>query len=185
MKKLPENFSLERYGLKVRLVSENDADFILSLRSDPSKTKYMITLDNEIESQKKWIQEYKKREKEGLDYYLIYSNIEDKPIGLNRISHLDYKERTAKASSWIAIEGLINETFKMSIIQSEIAFNLIGIESTWSDIHKNNKRLIRFYKLFDYQLKDIGTDYYHLHIMKSDFLKTYDNRITKLFLKDL
>ena len=64
MKKLDENFSLERYGLKVRLVNENDADFILSLRTDPNRTKYMITLDDEIESQRRWIQEYKKREKE-------------------------------------------------------------------------------------------------------------------------
>ena len=67
MRKLQENFSLERYGLKVRLVYERDAEFILSLRTNPYRTNYMLTLDNEIENQKNWIQEYKKCEKEGLD----------------------------------------------------------------------------------------------------------------------
>lgn len=185
MRKLPENFSLEKYGLKVRLVNENDADFILSLRSDPTKTKFMITLDDEIESQKKWIQEYKKREKEGLDYYLIYSNIEDEPIGLNRISHVDYKNRTATASSWITVEGLINEAFKMSIIQSEIAFDLLKIDTFICEVHKRNSRVIRVFKLFDYKFKDNETEYYHFFIEKNDFLKTYDNHLTKLFLQDL
>ena len=63
MKKLPDNFFIEKYGLKVRLVNENDADFIVSLRSDPNKTKYMVTLNHEIESQIRWMKEYKKREK--------------------------------------------------------------------------------------------------------------------------
>ena len=184
MKKLPEDFSLEKYGLKVRLVNESDAYFILSLRSDPSKTKFMITLDDEIESQKKWIQEYKKRESEGLDYYLIYSNIEDEPIGLNRISHVDYKERTAMASSWIAVDGLVNEAFKMSIIQSEIAFDLLRIDTFICEVHKKNSRVIRTFKLFDYKFKDFGTDYYRFYIEKDDFLKTTDNHLTKLFLQN-
>ena len=185
MKKLPENFSLERYDLKVRLVNENDAEFILSLRANPNRTKHMITLEDEIDSQKKWIQEYKKREKEGLDFYLIYYNIEDKAIGLNRISHVDYKEKTAKASSWIAVEGLINEAFKMSIIQSEIAFNFLKVDTIQCDVHKNNSNVIKLFKLFDYKFKDDGTEYYHFSIIKKDFLKSYDNRLTKLFLQNL
>ena len=106
IKKLHKNFSLEKYGLKVRLVNENDAEFILSLRSDLNRTKYMMPLDGEIESQRRWIQDYKKREKEGLDYYFIYSDNEGKRIGLNRLSHIDYNAKSGKASSWIAIEGL-------------------------------------------------------------------------------
>ena len=184
MKKLDKNFSLEKYELKVRLVNEEDASFILSLRSDPKKTKYMITLDDEIENQRRWIQEYKEREKEGLDYYFIYSNVEDKPIGLNRISHVDYIERTAKASSWITVEGLINEAFKMSIIQSEIAFDLLKIDTFRWDVHKKNSKVIRIFKLFNYKFEDNGTEYYQFSIVKSDFIKIYDNNLTKIFLQN-
>lgn len=185
MKKLDKNFSLEKYGLKVRLVNEKDAEFIVSLRSNPDKTKYMITLDNEVESQIRWIHEYKKREKKGLDYYFIYSDNEDKQIGLNRISHIDYLNRTAKTCSWITIEGLINEAFKMSVIQSEIAFELLEIDTFRFEVHKKNNRLIRFYKLFNYNYIDKGTEYYYFLIMKSDFLKTYNNSLTKKLLQNI
>ena len=185
MNKLDKNFSLEKYGLKVRLVNEDDAAFIVSLRSDPDKTKYMITLDNNIESQKEWIKEYKKREREGLDYYFIYSNNMDIPIGVNRISHIDFKERIAKTSSWIAIKGLINETFKMSVIQSEIAFNILGLETTWCDIHKENKKVVKIFEKFNYKFKDTGTKFYHLYVTKNQFLKSYDHHLSKLFLQSL
>ena len=175
MKKLPENFSLEKYGLKVRLINENDAGFILSLRANPSKTKYMLTLDSEIESQKKWILEYKIREKEGLDYYFIYYKDNEKPIGLNRASHLDYKTKTVKSSSWIAVEGLKYEPLIMILLGNEIAFNLIGIDSTWGELHKNNSSAFKILKLFGYKFKDIGTEYYRSSLLKSDFFEACEN----------
>lgn len=185
MKKLDKNFSLEKYGLKVRLVNENDAEFIVSLRSDPTKTKYMITLNNEVEAQRRWIQEYKKREKEGLDYYLIYNNVEDNPIGLNRISHVNNIEKTAVSASWITIEGLIYEPFLMQLILSEIAFNMLDIEKLLGQIHIKNTKLLKFYKLFDAKFKDNGTDFYNTITLKSDLEKVYDYRITKLALENV
>lgn len=175
MKRLDDNFSLEKYGLKVRLVNENDADFIISLRSNANRTKYMITLNDEIESQKKWIQEYKKREKNGLDYYFIYSNAQGKPIGLNRLSHIDYDAKSGKASSWIAIEGLKYEPLKMLLLGNEIVFNLIGIETTWGEVHKMNKGAIKIFELFGYKFNHTETEFVNFHLIKNDFLKSCKN----------
>ena len=41
IKNLPLDFSMEKYGLKVRLATEADTDFILSLRSDKELTKFI------------------------------------------------------------------------------------------------------------------------------------------------
>ena len=177
MKKLSESFSLEKYGLKVRLVNVDDANFILSLRANPNRTKHMMTLDFSLESQKEWILEYKKREKEGLDYYFIYSNIEEKPIGVNRISHLNLNAKTGKSSSWIAVEGLKYEPLKMLLIGNEIVFNLIGFDMSWGEVNKNNSRAIKIFKLFGYKLKDVGTEYYDFTLINSDFLKACENNI--------
>lgn len=175
MKKLQGNFSLVKYGLRVRLVKEDDAGFILSLRTDPNRTRYMLKLDNEIESQKKWIREYKKREKKGLDYYFIYSNSEGKSIGLNRVSHIDYNAKTVKVSSWIAVEGLKYEPLKMILLGNEIVFNLIESDSTWGELHKNNSSAFKILKLFGYKLKDDGTEYYKSSLLQSDFLDACKN----------
>ena len=181
MNKLPEDFSLNKYGLNVRLVNESDAAFILSLRANPKRTKYMITLENNIPIQMKWIQKYKKREKKGLDYYLIYSNAEEKPIGVNRISHVDTHTKTAKASSWIAVEGLHYEAIKMIIIRNEIVFNLLGINTFWSDVHKNNKKAIRILELFGYNIQDVGKTYLKLTLNKKNFFKACENKIIDKF----
>lgn len=175
MKKLDDNFSLQKYGLKVRLVNENDADFIISLRSNANRTKYMITLNDEIESQKKWIQEYKKREKDGLDYYFIYSNNQEKPIGLNRLSHIDYDAKSGKASSWIAIEGLKYEAIIMVLLGNEIAFNFIGVDQTWGELHKDNMSAYKVLKLFGYKLEDIGTKYFKSSLLKDIFISASEN----------
>ena len=177
MKKLPENFSLEKYGLKVRLVNENDAEFILSLRANPNRTKYMITLDYDIERQKKWIQEYKKREKKGLDFYFIYSNNEDRPIGVNRISHVDINSKTAKFSSLIVVEGLKYEALIMVIIMNEIAFHSLGIDMYFGDVHKKNSRVFRILDLFGYIIEDLGTEYYQISLTKSDYLKACESSV--------
>lgn len=175
MRKLQENFLLKKYGLKVRLVNENDAEFILSLRANPNRTKFMLTLDNEIENQKKWIQEYKKREKEGLDYYFIYSNDEGKPIGVNRISHVDFNNKTGKTSSWIAIEGLKYEPLIMILLGNEIVFELIGIDETWGELHKDNNSAFKILELFGYKFKDVGTEYYKSSLLKNDFIDACEN----------
>ena len=39
-------------------------------------------------------------------------------------------------SSWIVIDGLVNEVFEMSIIQSEIAFDLLKIDTFICEVHK-------------------------------------------------
>ena len=181
MKKLPSNFSLQKYGLNVRLVNENDAGFILSLRTDPIRTKYMVTLDYNIKKQIKWMQEYKKREKMGLDYYLIYSNLEDKPIGLNRISHIDFQAKTAKTSSWIVVRGLHYESIKMKIIQNEIGFNLLELDTLWCDVHKVNKRAIRILKLFAYKIIDMGTEYNNIAVEKEAFYKACENKMIDVY----
>lgn len=182
MRKLPEDFSLEKYGLKVRLVNENDVDFILSLRANFERTKYMLTLNKNIEKQKKWIRRYKKREFEGIDYYFIYTNLEDKPIGLNRVSRINTINKTAKDASLIAIKGLKYEALKMIIIRNEIAFNLLGVKKLWGEVHEKNINAIKIFILFGYEIKDIGKEYLRLSLKKEDFYKAI---INNRFLKNL
>ena len=183
MKKLSDNYLLEKYGLKTRLVDLNDAEFILSLRTNIERTKYMVTVENNIDIQREWIKEYKEREKDGLDYYFIYSNAEDTPIGLNRVSHIDIINKTAKDSSWITVKGLKYEAIKMLIIRNELVFNSLEIEKCWGEVHKENISAIRIFKLFGYKFKDNGSEYYEISIQKDDFFAACNNQIVNNFKK--
>ncbi len=68
---LPSNFELEKYGLHVRLVREEDAEFILQLRTDPLLSRFLHATKNNLQKQKEWIRDYKLREAKGEDYYFF------------------------------------------------------------------------------------------------------------------
>lgn len=183
MAKLPKDFSLEKYNIHVRLVNENDAGFILSLRANPDRTKYMVTLDNDVESQKKWIREYKLREKEGIDYYLTYSKLNGEQIGLNRISHIDYVNKTGKLSSFIAVKGLEYEAIYMSIIRLEIAFDIIELDYLKGEVGVNNNNAIKILELFNFEFIEKGTDFYDVSLRKDAFYRSYNNPTLTKMLK--
>ena len=70
---LPEDYTIEKYGIKARFVGVNDVDFVLSLRSDKELTRFIHQTDNNRDLQIKWIEGYKEREREGKEYYFIFS----------------------------------------------------------------------------------------------------------------
>ena len=56
-------FTFSKYGLDVRLVNINDAEFILKLRSQKKSITFLNTTSNSIINQIDWIRDYKIREK--------------------------------------------------------------------------------------------------------------------------
>ena len=54
--------NLDMKTIRLSLVEENDAEFILSLRLDEKYNKFLSSVSSEIEDQKKWIKQYKNEE---------------------------------------------------------------------------------------------------------------------------
>src|SRR5690554_102132 len=117
---LPPDYSLEKYGVRLRLVREEDAAFIVSLRADAQRTKFMLTLDEDIEKQVDWIKAYKKRERRGEDYYFLYENQDGQKASLNRLSRISKEERSCKAAGWIKSKEVRINSMATYILQKEI-----------------------------------------------------------------
>lgn len=164
---LDKNFQLDKYGLHVRLVNEGDAEYIVSLRTDPKLGKFLSATQNDIEIQKQWIKDYKKREKLGLDYYFIYLH-EGKRIGLNRIYNINGK--TATAGSWICSPNLPFEypIITMVIIR-EIFFEILELDIDLFDTRKENKKVIKMHHLLGaHKIFENDIDVFH-YLTKEDF----------------
>lgn len=169
MKKLPENFTVEKYGLKVRLVNVYDAEFIVSLRSDPERTKFMVTLSEDLENQRQWIREYKKREEEGSDYYLIYSDHDGSTIGVNRISKINFETLSCKLSGFIKKKGNKADTAAMFLIQKEIVFDTLGLLFSIAEIHEKNYKMLKYWEYFNYKIAKNENNFLHLVLTKVAF----------------
>lgn len=153
MNKLPADFSLRKYGLFVRLVSIDDSEFILSLRTS-KRGQILNPTDDDLEQQIHWMKEYKHREEKGLDYYFIhYYN--DEPIGVNRIYNINHEENSCTTGSWVIKEGVeFDISMRTMLILREIVFETLGLDISYGDTRKTNKHMQRLYKMLD--IEQIG-----------------------------
>ena len=147
MTSLPSNFELDRYGLHVRLVHEEDAEFIVKLRINERNARFIHSTSPNIETQKAWIRSYKKREANGKDYYFIFSS-HSQPVGVIRIYDIDYIKKRATAGSWVCEPELpMQIPISILIICREIMFDMIGAEKDCFDVRKGNKQVQRTHEI--------------------------------------
>lgn len=169
MNKLPLNYEIDRYGLHGRLVKEEDAEFILYLRTNPVLSKYLHAVENDLEKQQQWIRTYKEREARGEDYYFIfYYNSE--PIGLIRIYDIDYTKKIATAGSWCCAPNLpINIPVMVLVICREIMFETLGIEKDIFDVRIGNKKVLRVHEMMGAEITSNDDLNYYLSLSKEIF----------------
>lgn len=139
-----EIFPVELYGLSLRLIDTSDAKDIASLRSSPELTKYMITVEEDVEKQEEWIRTYKERESLGIDYYFAYEN-ENGLIGYNRISKINWQDMTGFAASWIkrpTVKGFAKEMF---LARCDVAFYILGLKVLFTEIYEKNHRAMKYW----------------------------------------
>ncbi len=143
--KLSANFKLHRYNIDVRLVCEDDAEFILSLRTDSKLSRFLHSTDNDLEKQKEWIRQYKQREAEGLDYYFIYSS-NGINFGLNRIYNI--KGKICTGGSWLCAKDTSPEkSIPSMLIARDIMFDFLDLDEDNFEVRRDNHAVLRFHRM--------------------------------------
>lgn len=142
MKILSPDFSLVKYGLEVRFVEEEDAEFIYELRTNQNLNKHLNEVVGGVENQKQWIKEYKKREALGLDYYFIFL-INGERQGVCRL--YDIHENDFTSGSWIFKEdAVLGSAVIGDIISREIAYSINPNFINYFDVRKENVSVVRY-----------------------------------------
>ena len=178
MEKLPSDFTLERYGLFVRLVSIDDSEFILSLRTS-KRGQILNHTDSDIEKQIQWMKDYKQRESQGLDYYFIYYYNEE-PIGVNRIYNINREDNSCTTGSWVIKEGVnFDISMRTMLILRDIVFNTLDLDISYGDTRKTNKHMQRLYRMLDIEQIGETEDEFLYKSVKSKYEKG-NEKIKKL-----
>ncbi|HID5953700.1 TPA: GNAT family N-acetyltransferase, partial [Escherichia coli] len=94
---------LQSKTVKLRLVNESDASFILSLRLNENYNKFLSSVNNDIEKQKVWIRNYKQKENNNEEFYFIIETLDGIPCGTVRI--YDIHNNSFSWGSWILNES--------------------------------------------------------------------------------
>lgn len=146
------DFHITRYGIDVRLVNESDAEFIYALRSDKELTKFISQVDGSLEDQIQWIKQYKLREKEGVEYYFIFS-FKGERVGLARLYKIESDHFTQ--GSWLFHPNSpAGCSILGNIISCELGFELEGKEYMLTDARIGNSTH-RYVKSFNPEIVEV------------------------------
>lgn len=163
------DFEISKFGLRCRLVRESDAEFILSLRTDPNKNKYIHSTDSDIEKQREWIREYKKREDLSLEYYFIYEK-DGTPIGVNRI--YDIEDDHCTEGSWICLPLEDSSlTIATALIIRDIIFEIFDFDYDVFNVSIGNKKVKKFHLISGANIIREDSEQYYFLLDKGSYFK--------------
>lgn len=177
MTKLPENFELDRYGLHVRLVRGEDAEFIVNLRTDEKLARYLHSTDDSVEKQVEWIKQYKIREAAGEDYYFIYDK-DGQTIGVNRICNIKYDQEQVTAGSWICKADGMLSIYTIMVLR-DIIFDILRAKCDYFDVRKGNKKVQRLHEMLGANKVSSDEQNYY-YCLTSEAYKQNKEQILKL-----
>ena len=164
---------LESKNIRLRFVEETDAEFILKLRLDERYNKYLSSVTADLQSQKDWIQEYKKEEQARKQFYFIIERLDGIPCGTFRI--YDLKEDYFTVGSWILNEDKTKyAVIESSLLACRFGFEELGYEICRFDVRKDNKKTLAFHRGIG--SVNIGEDEinYYFELNKSAFNSLYE-----------
>lgn len=127
--------------VNLREVQLSDAEFILSLRCDPKKARFLHYTENNLDKQIEYLKRYFTLDQE---WYFIIENKKHEPLGTTRI--YDVKGLQYTPGSWLMKDGsLPEETLEGSLLASKYAFEILGFERSFFDVRKANIKVIRYH----------------------------------------
>ena len=150
--------------IQLRAATLNDAEFILSLRLDPSLNKYLHATDASVESQKKWMM--RQQAKEG-DYYFVIESKEGVPLGV--VGVYDIVGKTFNWGRWIVKKDApMYTSIESTILVYYFAFYILNLDTALSDVRVDNKNVIKFHVSYGSKIyKETDLDIYYEFLKES------------------
>jgi hypothetical protein len=155
---------------QMRLANKNDSEFILSLRQDEKKSKFLNQSHITIPEQIQWMNSYKEREVKGVEFYFIITDLDLVPVGTYRL--YDIESDHATPGSWIIKDNTdFNITFESVLLMYEFVFNELNKSHICFDVRQGNKKVSRFHESYgSIKISEDSQDVYYKFI-KDDFSK--------------
>ena len=149
-----------KYGLTFRTVEEEDASFILELRTDKILSKFLSATSPDIEQQKKWIKNYKQREDKNEEAYFISLDDNGGRQGLNRL--YNYNKAGFEIGSWLYKRGQeVSAAILGDLAARDYGFETLGFSTCMFKVRKANLSVIRYHLAFKPEkIKESEIDYY-------------------------
>lgn len=154
-----------------------DAPFILSLRTDAEKSRYLSTVSGELADQQAWLERYAKSDDQA--YFIIEHQGE--PIGAVRL--YDAQGDSFCWGSWVLKKGCPTQAaMESALMVYAYALDHLGFRAAHFDVRKGNERVWRFHERFGARRTN-ETDLDYIYSLGSEAISEARRRY-KRFLED-
>lgn len=121
----------------------DDAEFILSLRTDAEKSRYLSHVPNDLEAQRAWLARY--AQERGQAYFII--EFKGERIGTLRL--YDARGDSFCWGSWILKDGRPRHAaMESALMVYAYSVDHLGFTACHFDVRKGNERVIKFHERF-------------------------------------
>lgn len=143
MAKITRPEALSGKFVNLREVTVEDAAFILDLRTDPQKAKFIHATEGGLVAQEEYIRHYLAKEDEW--YFIVESKVHE-PLGTLRI--YDVQPPRFTDGSWLMKDGAEpQESLEGHWLLMRYAFEVLGFDEDLFDVRKGNANVIRYHKM--------------------------------------
>lgn len=160
---------LKSKTVKLRLVNDSDAPFILSLRLNETYNKFLSSVNNDIEKQRAWIKNYKKKESNNEEFYFIIETLDDVPCGTVRV--YDINNDSFSWGSWILNESKTRTAaIESALLVYIFGFDIKGYSRCHFEVMKGNEKVISFHEKFNARKINEDDIHYYYEIFPDDII---------------
>lgn len=143
--------------LTLRDARVEDAAFILSLRTDAEKSRYLSTVSGDLADQQAWLERYAAADDQA--YFIIEH--QEEPIGTVRL--YDPQGDSFCWGSWILKNGRPSHAaMESALMVYAYAVDHLGFNAAHFDVRKGNERVWQFHERFGAQrTAETELDYFY------------------------
>jgi RimJ/RimL family protein N-acetyltransferase len=164
--------NVEGHVYRLRPIGDRDAEFIISLRTDPDLNHFLHTTPTNCYSQLEWLSRYYKRP--GDWYFVIERRCDSASEGLISLYDFDAEKRKAEWGRWILRKGSIAAVESAWLIY-RCAFEQLCLREVYCRTVAENKAVVSFHDSCGITERETLPDHFNLNDRKLDAV---EHRVT-------
>lgn len=134
-------------NIQLRTADISDAEFILELRTQTEKTKYLSQVDNDLAKQQAWLKSYKQKELNQEEFYFVIESKENEKLGLVRV--YDLQPDSFCWGSWLIKDGApVYTAIESMMMIYEFGFKDLNQNMARIDVRNENKNVLAIHRNF-------------------------------------
>ncbi|MFD2612365.1 GNAT family N-acetyltransferase [Paenibacillus gansuensis] len=135
------NITAAKFGVTIRPVSMEDAEFIHKLRRDPVLSEHIGEVDERLSVHASWMERYFERDG---DYYFCIALDGDGETPVGTIALYDVADGSAEWGRWI-MKPSVPAAAASAWLVYHVAFDVLGLHSVYCRSVSDNKHVLSFH----------------------------------------